>query len=214
MGQQSGFEGADAAAGAASAGMDASRFWDVLHETLGVELPKPADKGQKGADAMSESSDSEGFYAGDASGSDSDDDADMQPGSRAAASGAAEVLDPAVRRAHEAWDAATATDSDDDDGASDVDDDDFLAEYDRAMSEQLRGTRMAETFDKLGGDITQHNAGKERQGAEEHMRTVDVDLNLVSSLLESVASQQGMPGPATNLAAMLGLKMPGADRAS
>ncbi len=214
MGQQSGFEGADAAAGAASAGMDASRFWDVLRETLGVELPKPADKGQQGADAMTESSGSEGFYACGASGSDSDDDADMRLGSQAIDSGAAGGQDPAVRKAHDAWDAATATDSDDDDGTSDVNDDEFMAEYDRAMNEQLRGTRMAETFDKLGGDGTHRAASKGRQGAEEHMRPVDVDLNLVSSLMESVASQQGMPGPATNLAAMLGLKMPGADRAS
>ena len=214
MGQQSGFEGADAAAGGASAGMDASRFWDVLRETLGVELPKPANGGQPGADAMSESSDSEGFYACGASGSDSDDAAHMQPGSRPADGGAADVLSAAARNAHCAWEADTGTDSDDDADASDVDDDEFMAEYDRAMTEQLRGTRMAETFDKLGVDGTQRDGGKDRHDAQEHMRPVDVDLNLVSSLLESVASQQGMPGPATNLAAMLGLKLPGGDRAS
>ena len=37
---------------------------------------------------------------------------------------------------------------------------------------------------------------------------MDVDLNLVRSLLESYTSQAGMPGPAGNLAAMLGLRLP------
>ena len=206
MGQQSSFEGA--AAGGASAGMDASRFWDVLRDTLGVEMPR-ADAEQPGADAMSESSDSEGFYADGASEADSDD-ADMQPGSRAADSGAAKPRAAAPRSAGDAWEAATATDSDDGD-ESDVNDDEFMAEYDQAMNDQLRGTRMADTFDKLGGAGSQRNDGKDRQGGEEQMRPVDVDLNLVSSLLESVASQQGMSGPASNLAAMLGLALPGAD---
>ena len=39
-------------------------------------------------------------------------------------------------------------------------------------------------------------------------KPVDLDLNLVSSLLESYASQEGLPGPAGNLVGMLGLKMP------
>ena len=215
MGQQSSFEGADAAAnGETDAGMDASRFWDVLRDTLGVDIPKAAKAAQQeGADAMSESSDSEGFYASGASGSGSSDEDVMQADNRGTGNGAAGVSGSA-RDGGEGWEAATATDSDDD--ASEVNDDEFMAEYDRAMSEQLRGTHMAETFDKLGGDApsAQQTGGVGEQvmpADDEAIRPVDVDLNLVSSLLESVASQQGMPGPATNLAAMLGLKLPGGE---
>ena len=216
MGQQSSFEGADAAAGGAEAGMDASRFWDVLRDTLGVDLNKSAKEGQQSIDAMSESSNSEGFYAAGASGPDSSDEEVMAPVLHAEGDTGA-VVSGSAHRGGDGWEAATATDSDDD--ASEVNHDEFMAEYDRAMSEQLRGTRMAETFDKLGADTsstqrTRVVGGQTGQGGDETIRPVDIDLNLVSSLLESVASQQGMPGPATNMAAMLGLKLPGGDRAS
>ena len=45
-------------------------------------------------------------------------------------------------------------------------------------------------------------------GAAAELQPVDLDLNLVSNLLESFASQQGLPGPASNLTGMLGVKLP------
>ncbi len=45
------------------------------------------------------------------------------------------------------------------------------------------------------------------EAGEQELRPVDVDLNLVSNLLESFASQQGLPGPASNLAGMLGVPL-------
>lgn len=37
---------------------------------------------------------------------------------------------------------------------------------------------------------------------------VDVDVNLVKSLLDSFSSQQGLPGPASNLLGVMGVKLP------
>jgi len=36
---------------------------------------------------------------------------------------------------------------------------------------------------------------------------VDVDINLVSSLLQSFMNQEGMPGPASNLLGAMGIKL-------
>jgi hypothetical protein len=40
------------------------------------------------------------------------------------------------------------------------------------------------------------------------MTPVDVDLNLVESILNSYSSQQGLPGPASNLLGLMGVKVP------
>lgn len=49
-------------------------------------------------------------------------------------------------------------------------------------------------------------------GAEEDMdddfTPVDVDFNLVQSLLDSFSSQQGLPGPASNLLGLMGKQLP------
>ena len=37
---------------------------------------------------------------------------------------------------------------------------------------------------------------------------VDVDVNLVKSFLDSFTSQQGLPGPASNLLGLMGVHLP------
>lgn len=44
--------------------------------------------------------------------------------------------------------------------------------------------------------------------AEEEIQPLDVDLNLVTNLLESLASQAGLAGPASNLLQSLGIHIP------
>ena len=136
-----------------------------------------------------------------------------------------EGAEPTEDAQQEAWEASTATDSDDE--VTEASDAEFMTEYDRALQHELRGTRLAESFERVPGASAEQptkDGGEDRQArstAEERdsdgegeegegdgMRPVDVDLNLISSLLESFASQQGMPGPASNLAGMLGLKLP------
>jgi len=48
----------------------------------------------------------------------------------------------------------------------------------------------------------------EEEEDEEALQPVDVDLNLVQNLLASYAGQHGLPGPASNLAGLLGLRLP------
>ena len=40
------------------------------------------------------------------------------------------------------------------------------------------------------------------------LQPVDLDVNLVESLLASYAGQQGLPGPAGNLAGLMGISLP------
>jgi hypothetical protein len=43
---------------------------------------------------------------------------------------------------------------------------------------------------------------------DEDFSPVDVDVNLVKSLLDSFSSQQGLPGPASNLLGLMGVQFP------
>ena len=42
----------------------------------------------------------------------------------------------------------------------------------------------------------------------EELQPVDLDVNLVENLLASYAGQQGLPGPAGNLAGLMGISLP------
>lgn len=117
----------------------------------------------------------------------------------------------------------TDTDSDDMDA-------EFMEQYSSALDSQLRGTHMASSFARVGDDPTAAAAAgtpsaaaagaspadggaaadggqQDAQGGEGELQPVDLDLNLVSNMLESFASQQGLPGPASNLAGMLGVPL-------
>lgn len=50
--------------------------------------------------------------------------------------------------------------------------------------------------------------GEEEDVDEDELRPVDVDVNLVQSLLASYAGQQGLPGPVSNLAGLMGIHLP------
>jgi len=43
---------------------------------------------------------------------------------------------------------------------------------------------------------------------EEELTPVDVDVNLLKSFLDSFSSQEGLPGPASNLLGLMGLNLP------
>lgn len=47
---------------------------------------------------------------------------------------------------------------------------------------------------------------------DEGFTPVDVDLNLVKSFLGSFSSQEGLPGPASNLLGLMGLQLPHDDK--
>lgn len=106
--------------------------------------------------------------------------------------------------------------------------------YSAALDSQLAGTHMGSSFARVGDDPSAAGTANPQQpvggagggatapqpreakaapahgdaDADSELRPVDLDLNLVNNLLESFASQQGLPGPASNLAGMLGLSLP------
>lgn len=103
----------------------------------------------------------------------------------------------------------------------------FARAYDAALASELIGTKMAETFERLpmpgavsaGVPGSHHTAvgGVEsggscsKGGLQSEMQPVDLDMNLVKNLIRSYTSQQGLSGPASNLAGLLGVKLPRGD---
>jgi hypothetical protein len=62
---------------------------------------------------------------------------------------------------------------------------------------------------KPPSQTTNNNSEEEDYGAGDSVMTpVDVDLNLVSNILESYSSQAGLPGPASNLLQSMGVQLP------
>lgn len=56
---------------------------------------------------------------------------------------------------------------------------------------------------------TSSNSDEEDSGTGDSVMTpVDVDLNLVSNILESYSSQAGLAGPASNLLQSMGVQLP------
>jgi hypothetical protein len=71
------------------------------------------------------------------------------------------------------------------------------------MDKELVGTTLADTFERAPAE-RRPEASNGLEGAQElnnaeDLPPVDVDLNLVRHLLESVAAQGALPGPASNL---------------
>ncbi|KAL5078965.1 hypothetical protein RYX36_007386 [Vicia faba] len=106
-------------------------------------------------------------------------------------------------------------DSDEDDGVeSDEEDDDeentFIQAYSNAMDEQLKPTTLPKTFVGVDKIIPKKDEGTSHaaEDMDEDFSPIDVDVNLVQSLLDSFSSQQGLPGPASNLLGLLGVQFP------
>lgn len=93
-----------------------------------------------------------------------------------------------------------------------------LRRYMDEMDEELMSTNIGQSFNvtnKAGLDNgSPHPSaanGVPRQGAEEEteeIQPLDIDLNLVTNLLESLSCQAGLAGPASNLLQSLGIHLP------
>ncbi|XP_006837533.1 PREDICTED: protein SGT1 [Chrysochloris asiatica] len=82
-----------------------------------------------------------------------------------------------------------------------------LKSYMAQMDQELAHTSIGKSFatQKQVGPLSQatnHSSDEEDSGA------VDVDLNLVSNILESYNSQAGLAGPASNLLQSMGVQLP------
>jgi hypothetical protein len=58
------------------------------------------------------------------------------------------------------------------------------------------------------GNVGAAEGGEAAAKQEQELQPVDLDVNLVENLLASYAGQQGLPGPASNLAGLMGISLP------
>lgn len=89
----------------------------------------------------------------------------------------------------------------------------FYDAYSSILASQLAKSKLKDSFIRAPAaatdSTTDNNISSTHVGGSSmEMRDVDVDVNLVESLLQSHAEQAGLPGPASNLAGLLGLKLP------
>ncbi|XP_044470707.1 protein ecdysoneless homolog [Mangifera indica] len=94
----------------------------------------------------------------------------------------------------------------DNDGAEDS----FMHSYSDAMNNELKKTTLKKSFIHANEESSKKIEGtsNEAEDMEEEFTPVDVDVNLVKNLLDSFSSQQGLPGPASNLLGLMGVKLP------
>ena len=112
----------------------------------------------------------------------------------------------------------TDTDSDDEE-YSDPDSNSFRQAYDEVLSQQIAESRVGSLLQPglakaaakqesstrpVGTTASRATAVQE----EEELQPVDLDTNMVQNLLQSYAAQEGLAGPAGNLAGLLGLRLP------
>uniref|UniRef100_A0A8C2BC26 Ecdysoneless homolog (Drosophila) n=1 Tax=Cyprinus carpio TaxID=7962 RepID=A0A8C2BC26_CYPCA len=91
---------------------------------------------------------------------------------------------------------------------------DNLRKYMDEMDQELQSTNIGRSFTQNNRASNKADASKSSfadsgsELVEEEIQPLDVDLNLVSNLLESLASQAGLAGPASNLLQSLGIHIP------
>ncbi|KAL0030851.1 hypothetical protein WJX77_009624 [Trebouxia sp. C0004] len=108
-----------------------------------------------------------------------------------------------------ASDVMTATDSDDEDAG-------FMHAYDEALADELSGSRVGSIITPAASagaaDQPDHTAAAAAATTSsdqaEDLQPLDLDTNLVRNLLQSYTAQQGLAGPAGNLAGLLGFNLP------
>ncbi|XP_055782557.1 protein ecdysoneless homolog isoform X2 [Salvelinus fontinalis] len=86
-----------------------------------------------------------------------------------------------------------------------------LREYMDEMDHELMGTNIGQSFNQQ--DTSKAGPVKQTQEDllgedEEEIQPLNIDLNLVTNLLESLSSQAGLAGPASNLLHSLGIHLP------
>lgn len=92
-------------------------------------------------------------------------------------------------------------------GDKDVDES-FMESYSDALNKELSSTTLEKSFARAPRPETNNEGPSDAAATDAEMTPVDVDLNLVESILNSYSSQQGLPGPASNLLGLMGVKVP------
>jgi hypothetical protein len=93
----------------------------------------------------------------------------------------------------------------------------FYDSYSAALEAELAATTMAQTFEKVqvtppgaavAGTLAASITPAAADGIDAGLTPLDVDFNLIQSLVASYTAQGGLPGPASNLAGLLGVQLP------
>ncbi|GAB2282983.1 hypothetical protein Dimus_017516 [Dionaea muscipula] len=112
---------------------------------------------------------------------------------------------------------------DSDDGMSDIAEwpedneaggESFMDTYSDVLNKELKTTTLKKSFIRANGQSSADRdegtsvAVVEEADMDEEFTPVDVDVNLVKSILDSFYSQQGLPGPASSLLGLMGVQLP------
>ncbi|WOL19720.1 hypothetical protein Cni_G28522 [Canna indica] len=90
----------------------------------------------------------------------------------------------------------------------------FMQLYSDALNNELNATTLKKSFlqapqqSNINEGPSTAATSTAANDMDEELTPVDVDFNLVKSLLDSFSSQQGLPGPASNLLGLMGVKVP------
>lgn len=84
----------------------------------------------------------------------------------------------------------------------------FMSSYSDALSEELKSTTLDKSFVRANEPTFNKDEGTSNACGDDEFSPVDVDVNLVKSFLGSFSSQEGLPGPASNLLGLMGLQLP------
>ncbi|CAM8881615.1 unnamed protein product [Rhodiola kirilowii] len=114
----------------------------------------------------------------------------------------------------------SSSDIDFDDSDEDIEEDikeeekdSFMQSYSDALNDELKTTTLEKSFIRADHypEIANNNKAMSSNQTEDmdvDFTPVDVDVNLVKSILDSISSQQGLPGPASNLLELMGIQLP------
>lgn len=101
--------------------------------------------------------------------------------------------------------------SSEEESSDSTEEDEQYCQYTNAMDEELSSTHIGKSFVKIESknvDGGSKATSSESTDIEDVMKPIDVDLNLVQNFLESYSSQDGMPGPVSNIFNSMGISVP------
>ena len=121
-------------------------------------------------------------------------------------------IKPGQKERHIIYDSESSEESE---SSGSIEEDEQYHQYAQAMDKELSSTHVGKSFAKME-DKNDHpdeeSKGTSSQPAEDKskdvMKPVDIDLNLVQNFLESYSSQDGMPGPVSNILNSMGISLP------
>ncbi|XP_062100434.1 protein ecdysoneless homolog [Humulus lupulus] len=93
--------------------------------------------------------------------------------------------------------------------------DTFMHSYSDVLNEELKSSTLEKSFVRAKEQVAKKDEGTSNTSTadmEEDFTPVDADVNLVKSFLDSFSSQEGLPGPASNLLGLMGLQLKDANK--